>query len=175
MRAGFGYKIVQQNITEAISAGLPNSLAVKDSYALARRSFFRKHPGGALPQWLAWPKRYRMREHYDASGRPKFSGAMLENPRLPQAEIAEAARRYEGFAERPATQVKRYEVKLPKAGLAFGRLIQIGYISEYDGKPYRHTFEKARSRPLLVASHDGKSVVIVGGRYAFTDRGIEDR
>jgi hypothetical protein len=150
-------------------------MAVKEAYAFARRSFFRAHPRGALPQWLAWPKRYRMREHYDASGRPKYAGRMLENPRTLDRELDEARDLYESFAERPARTVRKLKVSLPRAGLIFGKMVQIGYISEYDGKPYRHTFEKASSRPLLVASHDGKSVVIVGGRYAFTDRGIEDR
>jgi len=31
------------------------------------------------------------------------------------------------------------------------------------------------SRPLLVASPDGKCLMLLGGRFKFTDRGIVDR
>jgi hypothetical protein len=175
MRGGYGYKIVQENIAESVNAGEDSVIAVKEAYALARRSFFRAHPTMPLPQWLAWPRGYRSRFHYDSAGRPKAHYPMLKNPREPVHELEQAKELFEAFAEKPAGRVKVFKVNVPKAGLVFGKLVQIGYISEYDGKPYRHTFEKAGSRPLLVAAHDGKSVVIVGGRYAFTERGIEDR
>lgn len=74
----------------------------------------------------------------------------------------------------PQKKITRALPKPPRAGLVFGTLVQVGYRSRRDGALYRHTFRSNKSRPLLVASHDGRSLHIVGGRYRFTDRGIED-
>lgn len=62
-----------------------------------------------------------------------------------------------------------------KAGLVVGDLLGVMYATTRDGKheKYCHEFKRG-SRPLLVANHDGSQIGIVGGRYRFTDRGIED-
>ncbi len=60
-------------------------------------------------------------------------------------------------------------------GWALGEIPEIHYIAERDGElfHFHHEF-KEQSRPLLVVSHDGKELIIAGGRYSVTDRGIVD-
>ena len=172
LKSGYGYETTHANIGQMISEGYSRAVAVAAAYADARKSFFKAHPHGALPVWLAWPKKYRMRAHYDKYGKPMQEFA--ENP-APREKIKKAEKLFREFTgEEPHSVVK---LKVPRidAGLVFGQLIQVGYKSARDGKLYRHTFRANKSRPLIVASHDGKTVQIVGGRYAFTDRGIEDR
>jgi len=67
-----------------------------------------------------------------------------------------------------------YKIKNPKTGLVIGKLDGVLYTTVRDGKTeeYIHDFKKG-SRPLLVSSHDGESLHILGGDYAFTERGIE--
>ena len=64
----------------------------------------------------------------------------------------------------------------PKAGVVVGELDGVLYTTVRDGNKehYQHDFKKG-SRPLLVSSHDGDSLHILGGDYEFTERGIEDR
>lgn len=188
LRDGYGFDVVQKNAQEMIRAGYPHSQALAAAYSHARSCFFKRYPHGALPSWLAYPRKYRMREHYDKHGNSVMTNVnefreqfrereqFAENPSAPNPRrLEQAAKLFEDFTGRKISRVTAHNVpSLPKEGLVFGRLIDVGYESERDGKPYRHTFRK-RSRPLLVATPDGKMVLIVGGRYAFTDRGIEDR
>ena len=183
LKIGYSYATIRENIAELHRAGKAWASAVAIAYANGRVSFFRSHPRGALPEWLAYPKGYRLREHYDAHGKPAFakqeyaenpaseSRAQHPNPR----KLAQAAALFEDFTGKRATRITKHSLpELPTEGLVFGRLVQVGYESARDGRLYRHTFRK-RSQPLLVATPDGKTVYIVGGRYAFTDRGIEDK
>lgn len=96
--------------------------------------------------------------------------------RAAAGSIRKAVQLYKGFTGRSEHAVQRVKLKpQPKAGLVFGQLLQVGYRSARDGCLYRHTFRSKNSRPLLIASSDGNQLLIVGGRFAFTDRGIEDR
>lgn len=90
-------------------------------------------------------------------------------------DVAKANRLYKRFTGKNPPAARKIQIpSFTKAGVVFGTLFGVGYISERDGKPYQHTF-RTKSRPLLIASSDGKSVLIVGGRFAFTERGIVDR
>lgn len=63
-----------------------------------------------------------------------------------------------------------------RKGLIVGELDGVLYTAVRDNQveKYIHRFRK-RSRPLLAASADGKNLEIVGGRFQFTEAGIEDR
>ena len=177
LHSGYGYEVVGANVAELQRTGVPRNGAIAAAYALGRVSFFKRYPGGALPNWLAYPKTHRMRQHYDKRGNPLFSPVSFrDNPHRPDLDnLADAAQLYEDFTGHAADRVTMHKLpEMPREGLVFGTLVQVGYESERDGKLYQHTFRE-RSRPLLVATHDGKMVLIVGGRYAFTDRGIVDR
>jgi hypothetical protein len=59
---------------------------------------------------------------------------------------------------------------------AVGNILALEYETVRDGEyeKYRHAF-RSKSRPLLAATFDGKQLVIVGGQYLFTERGIVDK
>lgn len=71
------------------------------------------------------------------------------------------------------------EIDVPNnyaVGYALGEIPELHYIAERDGEVFHfnHEFKEA-SRPLLIVSHDGEQLIIAGGRYNVTDKGIEDR
>lgn len=89
--------------------------------------------------------------------------------------MAQASRLHREFTGREPKSSRRYKLPAqPRAGVVLGPLIQVGYESTRDGAPYLHKFRKS-SRPLLVASYDGKQALIVGGRFVINGRGIVDR
>jgi hypothetical protein len=91
------------------------------------------------------------------------------------AKIKEASSRLEDFTGHEPTEIIRAKIKEFKVGLVIGTLDAVAYTTIRDGKTerYLHEFRK-RSRPLLVASYDGRSLGIVGGRFQFTEAGIVD-
>lgn len=90
------------------------------------------------------------------------------------AEYRKARKLLESFTER---ELQREQVvrlpKQPKVGVAFGRVIGIMYQTS-DGENFIHRFRLQESRPLIVASPDGKQLYLIGGSYNFTERGIVD-
>jgi len=110
------------------------------------------------------------------NGRRKRS-AVFENP-VPlstRASVRAATERFKNFRGDPPGGVQAISVPTPKAAMVVGELDGVLYTTERDGKieKYQHKFRK-KSRPLLAASDDGKSLHIVGGQYEFTERGIVD-
>ncbi len=101
-----------------------------------------------------------------------------QNPsrRAGSAAVERAATLFKNFSGHDARTVEKVTVKLPSAMLAVGELDFLGYSAIRDGEleKYIHRFKK-RARPLLAASHDGRTLQIVGGRFEFTEAGIEDR
>lgn len=196
LRHGYSYGTVQGNISELVRAGHAQDVAVAAAMSHARKDYFTKHPQGLLPYWLEFPKGARTRARYDRDGKPILANPLpliaakafaaashastagklfSRNPGASPANLRKAAKLYADFTGAEEYEIVEIPVKtLPREGLVFGECLVIGYKSMRDGKPYVHEF-RASSRPLLAASHDGKQVVIVGGRYAFTDRGIVDK
>lgn len=60
----------------------------------------------------------------------------------------------------------------PAVGMCLGRVVAIGYVTP-EGVRYMHPF-RGEAGPALVASADGASLHLVGGRYHVTGRGIID-
>lgn len=62
-----------------------------------------------------------------------------------------------------------------KTLVKIGKLDGVLYSTVRDGinESYIHEFKKL-SRPTFCVTHDGARIVLVGGRYKFTDRGIVD-
>lgn len=178
LKTGYGYDTLRENFTQLRNQQKTPEQAAAIAYAHARMCYFKRYPSGLLPAFLAYPKANRARNHYDAEGKPRAMRAAVyqRNPSPPREEIAAASSLLESFSgQTPKRIVKVDFPKVPRVAVAFGELIEVGYRSVRDGQLYRHTFRLKKSRPLLAASSDGKSVYIVGGRYAFTDRGIEDK
>jgi hypothetical protein len=64
----------------------------------------------------------------------------------------------------------------PSVGVVIGDVEGIIYNTVRDGvfERYIHKFAK-NSRPLFVVSPDGKQLLLVGGNFTFTERGIVDK
>jgi len=92
-----------------------------------------------------------------------------------------AAQRLEDFSGHAAKKTIKVAARSNQhTGLVIGELDLIGYRTKRAGIAggklirYAHDFSRG-SRPLLAVSSDGKQLHIVGGRYEFTEAGIEDR
>jgi hypothetical protein len=98
------------------------------------------------------------------------------NPSPRDSMVREAAERFAEFSGHDPETTQTIDVKVPPVMLAVGELDGLLYTTVRDHKreAYIHKFKKS-ARPLLAASHDGRSLSIVGGRFEFTEAGIEDR
>lgn len=97
-----------------------------------------------------------------------------KNP-VPRSFIAQAANLYREFSGHDADYYQKIPVEWPDVALTVGECDGILYSTIRDGTPekYVHKFKKS-ARPLLVASHDGRILGLIGGNFRFTDRGITD-
>lgn len=104
----------------------------------------------------------------------KSLGSRAYNPRDP--EMRRAAELYKGFRERVPQRIKKIGIQVPRVAVDIGQVEYIGYRTTHGRKLtlYQHDFA-AGSRPLLCVSPDGKQLLLIGGRYRFTERGIVDR
>lgn len=97
-------------------------------------------------------------------------------PPSKQAQIERGMRLFGDFTGHKGELFAVQQPALPEVALVVGYLDGVMYTTVRDGKTerYLHQFEK-QSRPLLLASDDGKQLFILGGGYDFTDRGIVDK
>lgn len=111
-----------------------------------------------------------------------FSRRYLKNPSGYRSAVDKYARELDqaddllnAFAGRSARETLVVKEKPFKAGLVIGDCLGVMYETTRDGKKekYCHEFKK-NSRPLLVGEFDGSRIGLVGGRYRFTEKGIED-
>jgi hypothetical protein len=92
-------------------------------------------------------------------------------------QVRRAARLYRDFSGHDAELVDRVPApKVPKAALVVGSCDGVLYTTKREGKVQRfiHRFT-GTARPLLLVTPDGRQLLLYGGRYRFTDRGIVDR
>lgn len=89
--------------------------------------------------------------------------------------MAQAAELFEEFTGHQAKGYTKLQVKWPEVALQVGKVDAIMYTTVRDGvtEHYKHDF-KDSSRPTLISNFDGSNIGVVGGRYKFTERGIED-
>src|SRR5574340_233722 len=96
---------------------------------------------------------------------------LIKNP-----SVKRAAKLISSFTGKPAEVYGRVNLPPPpKTGIVIGELLGVIYRADREKTDYIHRFQSKSSRPLLVASHDGKRLILIGGSYRFTDRGIVDR
>jgi hypothetical protein len=94
----------------------------------------------------------------------------------PAKEVRAAVELYESFREKKPKRLKILDVKIPRV------VVHVGYVEAVDYRTthgtelvlYNHKFA-AGSRPLLCVSSDGRQLLLLGGRYQFTERGIVDK
>lgn len=109
--------------------------------------------------------------------RPRTNpGGRKSNPAAREAQVEAAARLQADFSGHDPQNVTTVSVPDNKVFTPVGKLAGVLYDTTRDGKreKYIHKF-RPQSRPLLAASHDGTELRIVGGRFRFTEAGIEDR
>jgi hypothetical protein len=89
--------------------------------------------------------------------------------------VKAAARLYEDFTGHEAEYSQTIDVPTPHTVLQIGKCDGILYETVRDGEVenYIHRFKK-NSRPAFCVTHDGRQILLVGGRFKFTDRGIVD-
>lgn len=116
------------------------------------------------------------------SSRSKARGGAVRKSRLAGAAgfhgANAAARRYERFTGHDAEVFGSIEFpNLDGVAVAMiGECDGVLYTTVRDGKTerYIHEFEEA-DKPLLCVTPDGRQLLLVGGRYRFTERGIVDK
>ena len=109
-------------------------------------------------------------------GKVERGGNLKRNPSpRTQRKIKRAVGLYEEFTGHDATFIDNFDISLPSVAARIGFLDAVMYTTVRDGKTekYIHEFKK-HSRPLLAVSFDGRQLLVIGGSYQFTDRGIED-
>lgn len=87
----------------------------------------------------------------------------------------QAAKYFEEFTGHLAESVDIVDLPSYTVGYKLGTMLGVMYEATRDGETqhYLHEF-KPEARPYLVASHDNQQLIIAGGDYRITDRGIED-
>lgn len=87
-----------------------------------------------------------------------------------------AVQLFRDFREKEPKRLRVVHFDVPEAVMVIGHVESICYRTDHDGKTelYEHPFQPG-SRPLLCASSDGNQLLLLGGRYKFTARGIVDR
>lgn len=85
------------------------------------------------------------------------------------------ATKFHGRTPDPSEVTRLTKPKIPNTLANIGKIFAIEYIAERDGKEYRfrHVF-KAKARPHLAVSPDGKNAFMLGGAWVFTEDGFED-
>lgn len=91
------------------------------------------------------------------------------------AAVRRAAGLYRNFREERPERARRVTIDLPAAVAVMGHVEFIGYVTTHGGKTHLYIHEfAAGSRPLLTAGTGRNQLVLVGGRYRVTARGIVD-
>lgn len=91
-------------------------------------------------------------------------------------ELGKAVALYTSFREKKPRKIKTVSFNVPRVVAVVGYIEAIDYKTTHGKKTvlYTHDFAPG-SRPLLCTSSDGKQLLLIGGRYRFTRRGIVDR
>lgn len=87
-----------------------------------------------------------------------------------------AVDRFQAFTGMTADQYQEVQLPLVDVAIEVGQVEAIAYNTVREGKKerYLHRF-KASARPVLAASHDGRTLLIIAGNFEFTERGITDK
>lgn len=92
-------------------------------------------------------------------------------------EVGRAVRLYERFTGHDAEELGVFQLPdLPSTATVIGECDGVLYTTVRDGETekYIHRF-RSRDKPLLCVSPDGRQLILVGGRYVFTEKGIVDK
>jgi hypothetical protein len=98
---------------------------------------------------------------------------LKNNPIYSNKEVGESL--YASFTGNNPDKYYKLNIKVPSTLLQIGKCDGILYETVRDGEVenYIHRFKRS-ARPHFCVSHDGNQIVIVGGKFKFTERGIVD-
>lgn len=163
---GYSQAIIRQNFVTLRAMGETKGAAISKAHKIARDTWHAANPGKPLPWWI-----YKQ----DVSV-PRRKVKANPAPRSDAFEVANAAKLSRRFVGRePTNAAKTRKPRIPDALACIGQVSVIQYVAERDGEvnEYRHPF-RAKSRPHLCVSPDGKLVLMLGGAFTFTEDGFVD-
>jgi hypothetical protein len=112
-----------------------------------------------------------------SGGVPPSSRARVRRPA--RGGYEKAAKLFERFTGHDAEEVGTVEVRELKDGdvvAQIGKCDGILYTAVRDGVTERYIHEfAAKDRPLFCVTEDGRQILLIGGRYLFTEKGIVDK
>lgn len=111
-----------------------------------------------------------------SGGVPPSSRAKGRKFRAKRDHVSGAVSIYERFTGHDAEEAERIKKpKMPDAAAVIGLCDGLLYTTVRDGvtERYIHKF-RAKDKPLFCVSPDGKQLLLIGGNYDFTERGIVD-
>jgi hypothetical protein len=86
-----------------------------------------------------------------------------------------AVKLFRDFREEAPGRARTVRVERPRAVAVMGSCEFIGYVTTHGGRSHLYIHEFAPgSRPLMTAGAKRNQLVLVGGRYRVTERGIVD-
>jgi hypothetical protein len=111
-----------------------------------------------------------------SGGVPPSSRAGKRRPQRALDQAERAADLYERFTGMTPRAIGSIDVPaLPDAVAVMGECDGVLYTTVRDGKVERYIHEFADDdKPLLCVTPDGTQILLVGGRYDWTERGIVD-
>ncbi len=187
LRKGYSKRVITANIAEMIKSERPHNSAVAIAHKSAREAFRAKHPRAAWPTWIYPPSpnaEFARRMSAQRNPRAKSALALSRVNPVPPSSRSDSARRlaqgadlYERFTGHKARYVDTVKIpSFPKELVQIGQIDGILYSTVRDGVPekYIHKFKQS-ARPLFTVSPDGRQIVLIGGSYDFTERGIVDK
>lgn len=174
-KQGYSEATLRHNIAVLVNEGFKQAAAVAAALAMARKAYRKRFPTGQFPDYLK-PQKAPVKQ---AAKKSPAKVGYLDNPsKAPRAkQMANAMDLYRRFSgHEPELVGRTKKPTIDDVGIIIGEMDGVSYETVRDGEKlkYFHKFDK-KSRPLLVSSHDGKSIYIVGGQYNFTEDGIVDK
>lgn len=198
IKRGWSRQIVAENIAQLQREGKTRDQAIVISMNSGRKYYFKEFPkvGEQLPPHLTLKKHGKTKEYFRPTGAPIFrQGNPVRELDIPESEmrairqgvkkqltgrgadVRKAANLYTEFTGHDDPNLTKLTVpSMPKVALEVGLCDGLLYTTVRDNvtEKYIHKF-KSKSRPLLAASPDGKILLLLGGAFNFTDRGIVDK
>lgn len=152
---------VKENIRALESEGYPRPQAIAIAFDMARKVYFKRHPEGALPEWLAYQAGMRLRAHYGPDGAPVRGNPTARRQRgaVPLA-TRDAASLFTRFTGHTADRVVK--VTVPGAGFTVGLIV--GQVLELELDAGDLVFD-AGDYPAMAVSSSGGRAAFIGGDW----------
>jgi hypothetical protein len=91
-------------------------------------------------------------------------------------DITKAIELYSSFREKKPNRIAKVGVTIPRVAAAIGYVEQLGYVTDHNGETVHYTHDFAPgSRPIFAVSANGRTLLLLGGRFQFTEQGIVDK